>query len=188
MRIEQGNLVIRSAAVEDAVNLNMWWNDGKVMEHAGFPNGLGQSMEETRAEIEANRGKLSQLVILEVDGKSVGEASFRLIEEGKAEIGIKICDFSYQNHGYGTRFLKMLMEYLFEDEELAHKFYVEKIVLNTNKKNVRAQHVYEKLGFMRLRENKDSWKNQLGEWQTSIDYEMARRNYKNNFLGEHKNQ
>lgn len=28
MRIEQGNLVIRSAEVEDAVNLNTWWNDG----------------------------------------------------------------------------------------------------------------------------------------------------------------
>ena len=46
MRIEKDNIVIRSANLKDAEILNHWWNDGSVMEHAGFPNGLGQSMEE----------------------------------------------------------------------------------------------------------------------------------------------
>ena len=36
----------------------------------------------------------------------------------------------------------------------------------------RAQHVYEKLGFHRVRIHENSWKNQLGELQSSIDYEL----------------
>jgi hypothetical protein len=45
MRIETGNIVIRSATVADAKQLNSWWNDGRVMEHTGFPNGLGESAQ-----------------------------------------------------------------------------------------------------------------------------------------------
>lgn len=47
MRIQRDNIVIRSATIDDAIQLNKWWNDGKVMGHAGFPNGLGQSLEDT---------------------------------------------------------------------------------------------------------------------------------------------
>lgn len=36
MRIEKDNIVIRSANVDDDIQLNKWWNDGKVMEHSGF--------------------------------------------------------------------------------------------------------------------------------------------------------
>ncbi|WMM23286.1 hypothetical protein RBU61_09990 [Tissierella sp. MB52-C2] len=32
MRIEKENIVIRSVIVDDAEQLNQWWNDGKVME------------------------------------------------------------------------------------------------------------------------------------------------------------
>lgn len=43
MFLEKDSLIIRSATLEDAKYLLKWWNDGKVMEHAGFPNGLGIS-------------------------------------------------------------------------------------------------------------------------------------------------
>ena len=39
-----------------------------------------------------------------------------------------------------------------------------------------AQHVYEKLGFKRVGVRVNAWKNQLGELQLSIDYELTRRN------------
>lgn len=45
MRIEKENIVIRSATVDDAKQLNQWWNDGAVMEHAGFPNGIGSLLK-----------------------------------------------------------------------------------------------------------------------------------------------
>lgn len=40
MYLRDNELVIRHAALEDAELLCLWWNDGKVMEHAGFPHGL----------------------------------------------------------------------------------------------------------------------------------------------------
>ena len=51
MRIQNENIIIRSATIDDAVQLNKWWNDGKVMEHAGFPNGIGESLDDTIANI-----------------------------------------------------------------------------------------------------------------------------------------
>ena len=177
MYIKRDNLVIRSAVLQDAEKINAWWNDGKVMAHAGFPNGLGQTLEETKAEIKAYEGRLSQLCVLESGGVSIGEASFGLLGDGIAEIGIKICDFSYQDKGYGSELLRMLIAYLFEDSELHAKYPVNKIILDTNLKNVRAQHVYEKLGFRKVRVNIASWRDQLGEWQDSVDYELTREMY-----------
>lgn len=37
MLLKHNNLIIRNATVDDAFQLALWWNDGKVMEHAGFP-------------------------------------------------------------------------------------------------------------------------------------------------------
>jgi ribosomal protein S18 acetylase RimI-like enzyme len=53
-------------------------------------------------------------------------------------------------------------------------FLIKKIVLDTNLKNTRAQHVYEKLGFRKMRVNVDSWQDQLGQWQSTVDYELVR--------------
>ena len=87
------------------------------------------------------------------------------IENHVAEIGIKICEASFQEKGLGRIVLSMLIR------ELFLKGYT-KIVLDTNMNNTRAQHVYEKLGFHRVRIHENSWKNQLGELQSSIDYEL----------------
>jgi ribosomal protein S18 acetylase RimI-like enzyme len=47
-----------------------------------------------------------------------------------------------------------------------------KIVLDTNLKNLRAQHIYELLGFQKIRVNYEAWTDQLGERQSSVDYEL----------------
>ena len=40
-------------------------------------------------------------------------------------------------------------------------------------KTQRAQHVYEKLGFRKTAVHYNSWKNQLGEMESSVDYELT---------------
>ncbi len=177
MYLENGNLVIRSAEGKDAVQLNTWWNDGAVMAHAGFPNGLGEALEDTIAGIKENEKYLSQRCIIEIDGVLAGEMNFHLLEDNTAEIGIKICETAYQNHGYGSRLIWMLITYLFEDEVLKEKFPVHRIILDTNLKNERAQHVYEKLGFTKVRVNYGSWRDQLGVLQDSVDYEMTKEQF-----------
>ena len=168
MIIENENFIIRSAQADDAQVLTNWWNDGEVMAHAGFPNGLNTTVEKTLKQIESYKSNLSQLLIIEIGNMSVGECNYR-IKDCTAEIGIKICDASYQNKGYGIVLLKMLINYLFTENTLN----VEKIILDTNLKNTRAQHVYEKLGFTKVRINIDAWIDQLGEYQSSVAYEMT---------------
>ena len=177
MYLKNGNLVIRSAEIKDAVQLNTWWNDGAVMAHAGFPNGLGEALEDNIAGIKKNEKYLSQRCIIEIDSVLAGEMSYYLLEGNTAEIGIKICETAYQNQGYGSKLIWMLITYLFEDEVLKEKFPVHRIILDTNLKNERAQHVYEKLGFIKLRVNYGAWKDQLGVLQDSVDYEMTKEQF-----------
>lgn len=165
MQLNFENLTIRNASPADAEQLAAWWNDGAVMAHAGFPNGLGVSAAEIAEQIRRDTEENRRLM-MEMDGRPIGEMNYRSIGEGTAEIGIKICDFSLHEKGIGKKLLRMLIASLFRD------FGYHKIVLDTNLNNKRAQHVYEQLGFRKVRVNENSWRNQLGELQSSVDYEM----------------
>ena len=164
MHIKYKNLTIRDAMAADAEQLTAWWNDGAVMAHAGFPNGLGINVEKVIAGL--GNGRL----VLEEGKRLIGEANYRKVGEGIAEIGIKICETDCQNRGLGRVILSMLIAWLFEQG-------YEKIVLDTNLTNLRAQHVYESLGFQKLRVNIDSWTDQLGNKQSAVDYELTEDNF-----------
>ena len=164
MYIQYDTLLIRDAVTADAQQLTAWWNDGAVMAHAGFPLGLGTTVEKVIAGL--GNGRL----VLEENERLIGEACYRKVGEGIAEIGIKICETDCQNRGLGRVILSMLISWLF-----AQGF--EKIVLDTNLTNKRAQHVYESLGFKKLRVNIDSWTDQLGNKQSSVDYELTEGNF-----------
>lgn len=164
MNLQYKNLTIRDAVAADAEQLTLWWNDGTVMAHAGFPNGLGTTVEKVIAGL--GNGRL----ILEEKGRLIGEACYRKVDEVVAEIGIKICETDCQNRGLGRIILSMLISWLFEQG-------FQKIVLDTNLTNLRAQHVYESLGFRKLRTNIDSWTDQLGEKQSSVDYELTGKDF-----------
>lgn len=170
MFIKNDNLLIRAATIYDAEILCRWWNNGKIMEHAGYPNGLNTTVEKISNDLLNDNDKHRRLII-ELDNSPIGEMSYRTPSDGVAEIGIKICDFTKQENGLGTKYLKMLMSYLFM--EIGYN----KIILDTNLNNKRAQHVYEKIGFRKVRENIDAFKNQLGELQSSVDYEMTKSEF-----------
>ena len=166
MHISYQEITIRDAVAADAAQLCAWWNDGAVMAHAGFPNGLGTSVEEIIAKIsDQNSGHYRH--VIEHQGKLIGEMNYRDVNPAVCEIGIKICDASMQNKGLGKIILSMFIS------ELFNRYGYQKIQLDTNLTNTRAQHVYEQLGFRRLRVNKDSWKDQLGRLQSSVDYELV---------------
>lgn len=164
MNLQYKNLIIRDAVAADAEQLTAWWNDGSVMAHAGFPNGLGTTEEKVIAGLREGR------LVLEENGRPIGEANYNKLDEITAEIGIKICESDCQNRGLGRIILSMLLRYLFD-------IGFEKIVLDTNLTNQRAQHVYESLGFRKLRTNIDSWTDQLGQKQSSVDYELTEKNF-----------
>jgi RimJ/RimL family protein N-acetyltransferase len=170
MFLKHNDLVIRNATAYDALLLCKWWNDGKIMAHAGYPNGLGITEQEILKKLEIDND-FNRRLILEISAIPVGEMNYRTVENNVAEIGIKICEWSQQGKGYGTTFLMMLINALFNEMG----YY--KILLDTNSTNTRAQHVYEKIGFRKIAVRHNSWSNQFGKLQTSIDYELNRSQF-----------
>ena len=166
MLLNYQNLTIRNAAASDAEQLAEWWNDGKVMAHAGFPNGLGTTAEKIAESLAKDTDETLRRLIIEIDGAPAGEMCFENMSDNTARIGIKICDFSKQEKGHGRKLLSMLISALFE------RGYA-KIVLDTNTRNERAQHVYESLGFKRVALHENAWRDQVGQLQSFIDYEMT---------------
>lgn len=49
----------------DCEQLAAWWNDGTVMDHAGFPNGLGTSAAEIKKQIADDRDETRRRLIIE---------------------------------------------------------------------------------------------------------------------------
>lgn len=164
MKIQYENLIIRQAEEKDVKQLVTWWNDGAVMAHAGFPYGLGTTEEKVK------EGLRSGLLVIEDNRRLIGECNYRKVTEGVAEIGIKICETDCQNRGIGRKILSMLIRWLFANG-------YSKIVLDTNLTNARAQHVYASLGFCKVRTNINSWKDQLGQLQSSVDYELVEKDF-----------
>lgn len=166
MYIEKDKIVIRSSEIKDAEQITKWWNDGKVMSHAGFPKGLGVSKEEVRDIILSNN-KDCQLLMVQIQGDDVGEMNYRKTKSG-VEIGIKLCKFEYHGKGYGTKLIKLLIDFLCDE------LHCNLIEVNTNVNNRQAQALYEKVGFKQIRIEKDGWRNQLGELQSTIFYELKK--------------
>ena len=171
MYLTHGDITIRTALPADAAQLCLWWNDGAVMEHAGFPLGLGTTVEKEARTLSLQRDETGRRHIIEYAGAPIGEMSYRNVGEGAAEIGIKICESPMQNKGLGKIILSLFIKGLFETMGFR------KIVLDTNLNNLRAQHVYEQLGFHKLRVNTDSWTDQLGRRQSSVDYELTQEDF-----------
>ena len=177
MILTKDNLTIRNAGPADAEQLCIWWNDGKVMAHAGYPNGLNITADEIINDLASDTDETHRRHVIELDGKLIGEMNYRNKGHGVAEIGIKICDFNIQEKGFGTILLSVFIDALFNN------YGYDKIILDTNVKNERAQHVYEtKLGFTKLRVNEKSWNDQLGVLQSSIDYELTKVNWQTHCL------
>lgn len=170
MRIKYKDICIRNAEKMDCKQLAAWWNDGKVMAHAGFPNGLNICADEIEKQIETDCDNTKRCLIIEKNDVSIGEMSYYNLENGIVEIGIKICNPDYQEKGLGRIILSIFIG------ELFNRGY-EKIKLDTNLKNERAQHVYEKLGFSKIGVRKNCWKDQLGELQSAVDYELVRESF-----------
>lgn len=170
MELKHHNITIRNAVPEDAPLLAAWWNDGAVMAHAGFPNGLGTTADKVAQELAQDSDNTRRRLILLFGQVPIGEMVYRNLGNQAAEIGIKICKQQYQEKGIGRVALSMLIKHLFRTGYT-------RILLDTDLNNTRAQHVYEMLGFQKLRVNRNSWQNQLGVWKSSVDYELMMKTF-----------
>ena len=65
MIIEFNQLCIRNAEKKDCAQLAEWWSDGKVMAHAGFPNGLKTSAAEIEKQISNDSDETKRRLVIE---------------------------------------------------------------------------------------------------------------------------
>lgn len=164
--IQQQELCIRNAENADGPQLAAWWNDGSVMAHAGFPKGLGTTVEKVQGQIAQDRDDTRRRLMLLYKGVAIGEMSYSVLENNAVELGIKICNADFQEHGLGRRALCLVIKELF-----ARGY--GKIVLDTNLRNRRAQHVYELIGFQRVGVRENAWMDQVGVMQSAVDYALT---------------
>lgn len=171
MELAFQNIRIREADEADAALLCKWWNDGKIMAHAGFPLGIGTTEDEIIRKIRAETDDTTRRHMILIDHVPVGEMNYHQLNDNTCEMGIKICESDYQNRGYGTIILHMFIHGLF------HIRNYDTVVLDTNLNNLRAQHVYEKTGFTKVHIHYNSWKDQLGQLQSSVVYALRQEDY-----------
>ena len=62
-------------------------------------------------------------------------------EEGFYELCRIMIDYHYQNKGYGTEAIKMILD------EMKSRFGCKEVYLSTDPENIVGKHVYEKVGF-----------------------------------------
>lgn len=175
-RLVNGTVVLRNATRDDVDQLALWWADGRIMAHAGFPNGIQTDKVRLAHEIDIqNQVENAADVrwILEENGTPIGEMSHHPVFPGVFIIGIKICAENSRGQGIGSKAIQLLLMHLFDT------LHADKVILDTNLNNTGAQRFYERLGFTRLRVNENHWKDQLGRWQSSVDYEMERDTFFN---------
>lgn len=173
IHLKYQDIALRSALPSDAKRLVAWWRDGAVMAHAGFPHGIEVDEHDLVKRLEkqsSNSNAHNHLFIIMFSNNPIGEMNVNY-REYEAEIGIKICEAIHQNRGLGRQALKCLIAFLFETKA------IDRIVLDTNLANKRAQHVYESLGFVSTGVRYQAFTNQLGVKQDVIDYALNREQY-----------
>ena len=102
MQIQDNDIIIRNAEKDDCNQLATWCNDGSVMTHAGFPLGLNTTAEEIKNQIAKDTDETRRRLIIEYQGQSIGEMSYHNMGNHVADIGIKICEASFQEKRIGT--------------------------------------------------------------------------------------
>lgn len=114
--IETSRLILRLATPADAVLICDLWNDPRVMHFVGFPNGLGETEESIRTNIEKRGGsEFRQLLIVQLknSGEVLGQCKMELPDaDGICETDIKLLPEFWGNR-YGVEVKRALVDYLF---------------------------------------------------------------------------
>ena len=140
-----GKLVcLRPMKEEDAVPYVRWLSDPEVatiVEASRVPS-IGERVKQLKA---FNQSPSDLILGIEIKETSnlIGTIGFRRIDWKKrvAEIAIFIGDKKEWNRGYGTEAMKIMLEIGFKELGL------EKTLLQVRPSNLRARHVFQKLGF-----------------------------------------
>jgi RimJ/RimL family protein N-acetyltransferase len=142
----EGKLVrLRAREIEDEPLLHAWFNDFEVTEYLSVRYPVSHKAEREFIEKQSTPGYGNAGFAVETvaEGKLIGGTDLRQTspENRSAVLGIAIGDKTYWNSGYGTDTMRTVCRFGFEMMNLR------RIELAVFADNVRAQKVYENVGF-----------------------------------------
>ena len=80
MLLQYHDLTVRNATPEDAPQLSLWWNDGRVMAHAGFPLGINETVESIADNLRLDNEQHRRLMVL-LSERPIGEMCYRMVDD-----------------------------------------------------------------------------------------------------------
>ena len=127
---------------ENISNINIWNNV-----RDGLPYPYTREDAGTYIRVTMDKPYVQDFAIV-ADGKAVGGIGFIPlcdVERYSAELGYWLSE-DYWNKGIGTRFMKMILEYLVNEKS------AKAVILDPHQNNPRAVRMYEKAGFKIIKE------------------------------------
>lgn len=145
-----------------------WWNDGRVMGPVGFPMGLNSTEKEVLNSIKKYQSDECSdfLIIMDGNGKEIGEFCFTLLRENVGTFDVKIGEVEQQGKGYGYQAVLKGIDYMTQLMKI--KF----IEIYVAPENQRAIKLYEKIGFKAVQRKKNDWIDGLGENRDTVIYQL----------------
>lgn len=147
-RLRGEHVYLRPAERDDIERFVRWFADAEVTRHlagrAPFSKAMEERWFETMIEEQGKKSWHFVICLLE-DDRPIGTAGFHHInqEDGHASFGISIGEKAEWSKGYGTDALRAISDFGFGQLRL------ERIELDVDAPNKRAQRSYEKAGFVR---------------------------------------
>ncbi|MEW6231653.1 MAG: GNAT family protein [Chloroflexota bacterium] len=141
MQIRGEKITIRDTTREDLADVMALWNDGRVMQWVGFPNGLGYDKEKIikwfdKLQSESNR---HHFVVYAESIGFCGEVYYAVDKpHGRAKLDIKFVPEA-QGQGFATDALKTLIRHVFETEKDVKVVWTEPWEINTTARKLYAR-------------------------------------------------
>ena len=171
----RGTLVyLRPLEPDDAPAVHRWYEDTRIATSMGdLPRSLARRRQRNEADIADQGGAFFLFLICRLeDDLPVGRTDLFHIDRqhGSAALGITIGDPAMWARGYGTDAVNALVDFAFGQLRL------ERVWLDTDAHNARAQAVYAKAGFVREGVLRHSFY-QDGRWSDDVRLAMIREEW-----------
>jgi RimJ/RimL family protein N-acetyltransferase len=138
---------LRPTAEQDLPLFVRWLNDPEVSYWLSISEGPALTLESEREWYEEMRADAAQVVwcIETEEGQPIGNLGLHAVDEaqGRATLGIVICEKGFWGRGYGTEAIRKVLRYAFAELGLR------RVDLHVDEDNARGIRCYEKCGFVR---------------------------------------
>lgn len=124
--------------------------------------------------ITKNESVYPRIGIFLLDETVIGEVSIKRIDydKGKCELGIFLANDNYKGLGYGTKAVKLAIDYIFNTLKLKN------IYADTMGSNLKMQKIFNNFGFKFINKEEQFY-NMNNRWEDKLNYVITKNQYNN---------